>query len=101
MNVRRKLLLLIFPLCVIACSPSEPVTEPKALEPTANRSQVAVEAAPPVEVQRPGPITAEWSRMLGDNPPMKNEFAMAYDQNQQKVITYGGRDKNFNNINET
>ncbi len=42
-----------------------------------------------------------WTRMSGKEPPMKVEFSMVYDANHQRLIAFGGRDANFNNVRET
>ena len=42
-----------------------------------------------------------WTRMSGKEPPMKTEFSMVYDATHQKIIAFGGRDANFNNVQET
>jgi len=42
-----------------------------------------------------------WTRMSGKEPPMKTEFSMVYDGDHQRLIAFGGRDANFNNVRET
>ena len=56
-------------------------------------------------IQTPVPTTmypsAVWAPMAGKEPPMKTEYTMVYDATHQKIIAFGGRDANFNNVQET
>ncbi len=42
-----------------------------------------------------------WTQMFAKEPPMKTGFSMVYDATHQKLIAFGGRDADFNNVPET
>ena len=46
-------------------------------------------------------VNADWLRSETYGPFMKVEFAMVYDSFHERAIAFGGRDSQFDNLNET
>ena len=56
----------------------------------------------PAQITPPiGPGLADWAPLSTTGPPMKTEFSMVYAAFHEQIIAFGGRDKNFDNVNET